>query len=485
MSKGRTTGDQWPRQAGGDSAENRHPFGKGTEGLCHTMPDLGTIPFMPDRALNRRVVRLVSTSEETDLSIELKPGTNKVGRQRVDNHIVLVGPEISRFHTEIDVLEEAIVIRDLGSSNGTFVNGERVGEISIQAGDKVAFSEQFSFQLLIDIAVETPDAMTLAASQDEPLPKTHPPESAPHDVNEVPTSLKRRSRALEEIASQEIQIPVPETPAAAPGPPEFRLPAPVASASPKPVAPPPMSPPPMSPPPMSPPPMSPAPTAPVLAPAASAAPPPPPYVEPPTTPVDPVPSAGSALPAKGSGLVGSFSEELGIAPDEGDQAEMAVLERERRQLAVLYQVSKRCMAAETLAELDRLLINVLERIVSFDRGFITYQLPTGDWKLVMSPKGDRWERKVVRKLLQLALKSKESVAVHDSRSDDTLGSPGPGRTDSRLLLPLASRSSAVGAVFLIASRAESFDDYTVDFLSLFADIAALAVVNCARLEGNA
>jgi transcriptional regulator with GAF, ATPase, and Fis domain len=171
--------------------------------------------------------------------------------------------------------------------------------------------------------------------------------------------------------------------------------------------------------------------------------------------------------------------------EDPDQAEMEVLERERRQLAVLYQVSKRCMSAESLAELDRLLINVLERIVAFDRGFITYQLPTGDWKLVMSPKGDRWERKVVRRLLQTALKTRESVTVLDSRSNDALGSPRQGRTDSRLLLPLASRSSAVGAIFLVSSRPDSFDDYTVDFLSLFADIAALAVVNCARLEGNA
>jgi transcriptional regulator with GAF, ATPase, and Fis domain len=141
------------------------------------------------------------------------------------------------------------------------------------------------------------------------------------------------------------------------------------------------------------------------------------------------------------------------------------------------------MSAESLAELDRLLINVLERIVAFDRGFITYQLPTGDWKLVMSPKGDRWERKVVRKLLQTALKTREIVTVLDSRTNDALGSPGRGRTDSRLLLPLASRSSAVGTIFLISSRTDSFDEHTVDFLSLFADIAALAVVNCSRLEG--
>jgi GAF domain-containing protein len=183
-------------------------------------------------------------------------------------------------------------------------------------------------------------------------------------------------------------------------------------------------------------------------------------------------------------LMASISMAVGREREESDQAEMAVLERERRQLAVLYQVSKRCMSVESLGELDRLLINVLERIVSFDRGFITYQLPTGDWKLVMSPKGDRWERKAVRKLLQNALKLKTPKAVHDSRRDDTLGGPEHGQTDARLLLPLISRSAPIGTIFLVSHHAESFDDYIVDFLSLFADIAALAIHNSARLEGR-
>jgi transcriptional regulator with GAF, ATPase, and Fis domain len=174
-----------------------------------------------------------------------------------------------------------------------------------------------------------------------------------------------------------------------------------------------------------------------------------------------------------------------IEPVEPEEpGDLAILERERRQLAVLYQVSKRCMAAENLAELDRLLINVLERIVSFERGFITYQLPSGDWKLVMSPKGDKWDRTVVRGLLQTALRAKSPIAVKHSASDDQLGNPGPGRSDARLLLPLRTRSAPVGAIFLISSRADSFDDQTVDFLSLFSDIAALAVVNCARIESR-
>jgi len=102
----------------------------------------------------------------------------------------------------------------------------------------------------------------------------------------------------------------------------------------------------------------------------------------------------------------------------------------------------------------------------------------------MSPRGDRWDRAVVRNLLQTALHCKTAVVVRNSAADDQLGNPGPGRSDARLLLPLRTRSSPVGAVFLISSRSDCFDDQTVDFLSLFSDIAALAVVSCARIESH-
>lgn len=51
----------------------------------------------------------------------------------------LVLPEdlVSRRHAEISVTDEGIVLRDLGSTNGTFVNGQRIREVSLQEGDRV------------------------------------------------------------------------------------------------------------------------------------------------------------------------------------------------------------------------------------------------------------------------------------------------------------------------------------------------------------
>ncbi|HET7477617.1 MAG TPA: DUF3662 and FHA domain-containing protein [Dermatophilaceae bacterium] len=55
--------------------------------------------------------------------------------------IVLDDPGISRRHTELRVTTDgphfAISIRDLGSTNGTYVNGERVTSQRVQEGDRI------------------------------------------------------------------------------------------------------------------------------------------------------------------------------------------------------------------------------------------------------------------------------------------------------------------------------------------------------------
>ncbi|MBK6847942.1 MAG: FHA domain-containing protein [Proteobacteria bacterium] len=106
-------------------------------------------------APTRRLVRLVSTTLGTDLSIELQAGVNRVGRQRAGNHIVLVSPQVSRWHAELEVGPAQVVLRDLGSANGTYVNGERVQERVLVAGDLVAFSDKFTLRVLVELQPET------------------------------------------------------------------------------------------------------------------------------------------------------------------------------------------------------------------------------------------------------------------------------------------------------------------------------------------
>src|SRR5690606_9849049 len=50
--------------------------------------------------------------------------------------LVLSSPRVSKLHAEIDANGHGYLVRDLGSRNGTFVNGERVsGERLLMPGD--------------------------------------------------------------------------------------------------------------------------------------------------------------------------------------------------------------------------------------------------------------------------------------------------------------------------------------------------------------
>jgi len=53
--------------------------------------------------------------------------------------LVLEDPQVSRKHAEIAVVPEGIRIRDLGSTNGTWWQGTRVGEVVVPAGASVQF----------------------------------------------------------------------------------------------------------------------------------------------------------------------------------------------------------------------------------------------------------------------------------------------------------------------------------------------------------
>ncbi len=60
-----------------------------------------------------------------------------IGRHK-DNNIVLPAPTVSSFHAEVEKVGQRYRVRDLRSSNGTFVNGKSIsGEAWVQSGDAI------------------------------------------------------------------------------------------------------------------------------------------------------------------------------------------------------------------------------------------------------------------------------------------------------------------------------------------------------------
>ena len=66
-------------------------------------------------------------------------GTLTIGRSE-ESDIFLVDPSVSRNHAKLEVDRGKMLVRDLASTNGTYVNGERIeGDRSVHAGDVLTF----------------------------------------------------------------------------------------------------------------------------------------------------------------------------------------------------------------------------------------------------------------------------------------------------------------------------------------------------------
>jgi hypothetical protein len=66
----------------------------------------------------------------------LKDGVNSVGRGET-NDFVLSDPSVSGSHCQFIVANGTVSLRDLGSTNGTFVNGARVTEVELKARQQI------------------------------------------------------------------------------------------------------------------------------------------------------------------------------------------------------------------------------------------------------------------------------------------------------------------------------------------------------------
>jgi pSer/pThr/pTyr-binding forkhead associated (FHA) protein len=93
----------------------------------------------------------------------------------VTNDIVLGDPEVSRQHARLTHTPAGYILEDLGSTNGTFVNGERlVTARALAAGNLLGFGEDVTvtFDALTPEAAAT---VMAAAARPAPAPRMQAP----------------------------------------------------------------------------------------------------------------------------------------------------------------------------------------------------------------------------------------------------------------------------------------------------------------------
>jgi pSer/pThr/pTyr-binding forkhead associated (FHA) protein len=83
---------------------------------------------------------VVLTESHKGLAHELKVERTTIGRVE-DNTFQIAEPSISSHHCEILLKGNDVVVKDLNSTNGTFINGERITEATLKPGQTLRLGQ--------------------------------------------------------------------------------------------------------------------------------------------------------------------------------------------------------------------------------------------------------------------------------------------------------------------------------------------------------
>ena len=83
---------------------------------------------------------IVNPGTESAWEIPLQTGIATLGRE-AGNNLVIDHPSVSSHHCEFLVMDSGVTIKDLGSSNGTFIDGQAVNESVLLPGQTLQLGE--------------------------------------------------------------------------------------------------------------------------------------------------------------------------------------------------------------------------------------------------------------------------------------------------------------------------------------------------------
>ena len=99
----------------------------------------------PDSA--SRAYLLVRTDGAPQVRFDLGGALISIGRAS-DNDVIVDDPEVSRHHCQLKLQHGAYSFADLGSRNGSWINGEPVSEVALGPGDSIRIgSTEIEFQV--------------------------------------------------------------------------------------------------------------------------------------------------------------------------------------------------------------------------------------------------------------------------------------------------------------------------------------------------
>ena len=114
---------------------------------------------------------VVLTQSMAGRSVELTAERTTIGRVE-ENAFQIAEPSVSSRHAEILLRGSDIVVKDLGSTNGTFINGEKITEAVLKPGQTLRFGN-------IELKLDVPGAPSAPAAAPSAAPASTPAAPAP------------------------------------------------------------------------------------------------------------------------------------------------------------------------------------------------------------------------------------------------------------------------------------------------------------------
>ncbi len=133
---------------------------------------------------------IVRTGPSAGKTYPLEAAEISIGRD-TSNNISLNDAEVSRKHARLIMKGSGYVLEDLGSTNGTFVNGNRLsGSIPLKSGDSVSFGENIAliYEAVMDVnATMVGSSRTVSAAPVQQPAPAPAPAPAPVYSGQVPS----------------------------------------------------------------------------------------------------------------------------------------------------------------------------------------------------------------------------------------------------------------------------------------------------------
>lgn len=127
-------------ERGARTREDR-PFPGGSETMVLRRVDEAAAPA------GSRAYLLVRTGSAQPVQFELGGPLISIGRAS-DNDVIVDDPQVSRHHCQLKLRHGAYSLSDLGSRNGSSVNGQPVDEIALGPGDLIRIGDtEIEFQV--------------------------------------------------------------------------------------------------------------------------------------------------------------------------------------------------------------------------------------------------------------------------------------------------------------------------------------------------